>query len=99
MLLDQEELGIINKINEYIKLIAFFNKNEKSLTLDLEKLWINCKPYDNAGLLFKLKNENMDDIIKEKGKEKNEEYMINSIFKKIVPTFCKIFLRQLFIQK
>ena len=41
----------------------------------------------------------MDDIIKEKGKEKNEEYMINSIFKKIVPTFCKIFLRQLFIQK
>ena len=34
MLLDQEELGIINKINEYI----FFNKNEKSLTLDLEKL-------------------------------------------------------------
>ena len=50
MLLDQEELGIINKINEYIKLISSFNKNEKNLTLDLEKLLINCKPHDIAGL-------------------------------------------------
>jgi hypothetical protein len=89
MLLDQEDLDIINKINEYIKLIASFNKNEKTLTLDLEKLLINCKPHDIAGLLFKLKNENQNDIIKEKGKEKYEEYMVNSIFKKIVPTFCQ----------
>ena len=89
MLLDQEDLDIINKINEYIKLIASFNKNEKKLTLDLEKLLINCKPHDIAGLLFKLKNENQNDIIKEKGKEKYEEYMVNSIFKKIVPTFCQ----------
>ena len=89
MLLDQEDLDIINKINEYIKLISSFNKNEKNLTLDLEKLLINCKPHDIAGLLFKLKNENQNDIIKEKGKEKYEEYMVNSIFKKIVPTFCQ----------
>ena len=89
MLLDQEDLNIISKINEYINLIIRFNKNKNELKLDLEKLLINCKPHEIAGLFFKLKNENNNDIIKEKGKEKYEEYMVNSIFKKIVPTFCQ----------
>ena len=89
MLLDQEDLNIISKINEYINLIIRFNKNKNELKLDLEKLLINCKPHEIAGLFFKLKNENNNDIIKEKGKEKYEEYMVNSILKKIVPTFCQ----------
>ena len=88
MLLEKEDLDIISKINDYIKLIANFNNNENKLKLDLEKLLINCKPHDIAGLVFKLKNSNPD-MIKEKGNEKYEEYIVDSIFKKIVPTFCQ----------
>ena len=88
MLLENEDLAIISKINEYIKLIATFNKKENKLRLDLGKLLINCKPHDIAGLVFKLKNENPE-IIKEKGNEKYEEFMVDAIFKKIVPTFCQ----------
>ena len=88
MLLEKEDLAIISKINDYIKLIATFNKNENKLRLDLDKLLINCKPHDIAGLVFKLKNENPD-IVKEIGNERYEEFMVDSIFKKIVPTFCQ----------
>ena len=65
MLLEKDDLDIINKINDYIKLIANFNNKENLLRLDLGKLLINCKPHDIAGLVFKLKNI-YPDIIKEK---------------------------------
>ena len=54
------------------------------------KLLINCKSHDIAGLVFKLKNKNLD-IIEEKEKciEQYEEFIVDSLFKKIVPTFCQ----------
>ena len=90
MLLEKDDLDIINKINDYIKLIANFNNKENLLRLDLGKLLINCKPHDIAGLVFKLKNI-YPDIIKEKEKgiEQYEEFIVDSLFKKIVPTFCQ----------
>ena len=54
------------------------------------KLLINCKSHDIAGLVFKLKNKNLD-IIEEEEKciEQYEEFIVDSLFKKIVPTFCQ----------
>ena len=90
MLLEKDDLDIITKINDYIKLIANFNNKENQLRLDLGKLLINCKPHDISGLVFKLKNKNPEIVKeKEKGIEQYEEYITDYIFKKIVPTFCQ----------
>ena len=87
MLLDDEDINIGQKINDYIKLIVTYNGNKK-LRLDLEKLLINCKQHDIEGLIFKIKTDNPS-ILKSKGTKDYENYIINEIFKKIVPTFCQ----------
>ena len=87
MLLDDEDISIGQKIYDYIKLIVTYNNNKK-LKLDLEKLLINCKQHDIEGLIFKIKTDNPA-ILKDKGTKDYENYIINEIFKKIVPTFCQ----------
>ena len=87
MLLDEEDINIGQKIYDYIKLIVTYNNNKK-LKLDLGKLLINCKQHDIEGLIFKIKTDNPA-ILKDKGTKDYENYIMNEIFKKIVPTFCQ----------
>ena len=79
-------MDFINKINENIKLISFFNKKENKLKLDLEKLLINYKSHDITDLLFKLKMKIIMILLKKK-KMKNKKNI------KIFRTFDKILLK------
>ena len=84
LLLEEKDIEISEKINDYIKLISSFNYND-NLKLDLEKLLVNCERHNIEGLIFKIKNEN---IVK-KNEPQYEIKLIKEIFKKIVPTFCQ----------
>ena len=96
MLLDERDIEIAQKITEYIELISSFNKNQK-LKIDLEKLLINCEQHNIEGLIFKIKNdtkkrdndENDENPQFKKDSPEYENYMINEVLKKIVPTFCQ----------
>ena len=90
MLLEEKDIEIAKKINEFIDIISSFN-NEKNLKIDLEKLLINCKQHNIEGLIFKIKN----DLIKNKNEkiindaQNYESFIIKEVLKKIVPTFCQ----------
>ena len=88
MLLEEKDIEIAEKISEFIDLISSFNK-EKKLKLDLEKLLINCKQHNIEGLIFKIKSELKNDNNLDKDAQEYETYIINEVFKKIVPTFCQ----------
>ena len=96
MLLEERDKDIACKISEFIKLITSFNGNEKKLSIDLDKLLINCKQNNIEGLIFKIKNDllnqidknNTDHWILKRGQE-YEENMIQEILNKIVPVFCQ----------
>ena len=91
MLLEKREIDIAQKLYEYIYLISSFNE-EKKLKIDLEKLLINCKLHNIEGLIFKIKNDENNELnenlelLKDENYEKN---IIKKILNKIVPTFCQ----------
>ena len=90
MLLNEEDIKIAEKITNFINLISTFNNN-KNLKIDLEKLLINCKQHDIEGLIFKIKN-NFVENKKNKNKYKEidyESFIIKEVFEKITPTFCQ----------
>ena len=86
--LEEGDIEIAKKIYDYLALIASFNNNQK-LKIDLEKSLVNCKLNNIEGLIFKIKNDNINN---EKFAKENPEYEMNlmkEVFNKIVPTFCQ----------
>ena len=83
MLLEKKDITIANTIFEYFHLISSFNNNP-NLTIDLERLLINCNINNIEGIIFKIKNKLK--IINGPEYEKN---LMKEIFNKIVPTFCQ----------
>ena len=90
MLLEDKDIEIAKKINDFIEIISSFN-NEKNLKIDLGKLLINCKQHNIEGLIFKIKNDQIknknEDLLNDE--QNYETFMIKEVFKKIVPTFCQ----------
>ena len=84
MMLDENDINISRKIDDYLKLISSLNNN-KELKFDLERLFINREIHNIEGLIFKIKKErkiNYKD-------PKYEIILITEIFKKYTPTFCQ----------
>ena len=88
MLLNEEDIKISNKILNFINIISTYN-NCKNLKFDLEKLLINCKPHDIEGLVFKIKNNYIQNKKNKKKVFDYEPYVIKEAFKKIAPAFCQ----------
>ena len=92
MLLTEKDLEIGNKIYNFIKLISSFDNNEE-LTINLDKLLVNCERHNIEGLIFKIKNDMLKN--KKEGEIQNlqgpeyEDFIIKESFKKIAPTFCQ----------
>ena len=83
MLLSEKDIEICDKIMAYLGLISSYNNNKK-LKLDLEKIMVNCQRHSIEGLIYKLKNEELDE-----SSSKYENKLIQKVFEKIVPTFCQ----------
>ena len=93
MILNNKDIEISKKIWNYIEEISGI-KN-KNLTLNLEKLLINCKGHNINGLIFKIKtNKNL--AIED---PKYEIIIIEEILQKIVPTFCQDIIAYLMTSK
>ena len=86
--LEEKDIEIAHKIYDYISLISSFNNNDK-LKIDLEKLLINCKLNKIEGLIFKIKNDNINNELFHKDNPEYEMNLMKEVFKKIVPTFCQ----------
>ena len=103
MFLEEKDLEIAKKISNYLELISKFNNNKK-LKIDLEKLLINCKRHNIDGLIFKIKNDILNDENKKLKEnwiftegDEYEDNMIKKILLKIVPTFCQDIIASILI--
>jgi len=88
LLLEKRDVEIAKKIFDYFSLISSFNNNTK-LNIELEKMLINCKLHNIEGLIFKVKNDNINNEYFQGEHPDYEINLIKEVFKKIVPTFCQ----------
>ena len=88
LVIEKRDAEIAKKVFDYFSLISSFNNNAK-LIIELEKMLINCKLHNIEGLIFKIKNDNINNESFQGNNPDYEMNLIKEIFRKVVPTFCQ----------